>query len=132
MIHAIIVDEPGMLPVVVASFEAKKIPSDTSLLDVYKSGNTLLIDGANATDMDDFLSFVSAQYIPDTIFFLSRSIAVSDEKREGDVVLPNVFFHYNKALDEHVVSGENRDAFVQHALFISQYDKQNDYDFESF
>lgn len=133
MIHTILVDAPSILSDVVNAFEAKKIPPDGILPDTYKSANVIVIGVPHDnTDINALLSPVSEQYMPDTVFFLTPASAVSDEKRGGDVVMSNVFFRRDPALDEHELTEENRDIFMRDTLFVSQYDKQDDYDFESF
>lgn len=132
MLHTILVHEPSLLASVVASFDAKKIPSEDARFEVYKNANIFVIGAYQSEDLRLVLQSTLEQFIPDTVFFLTGARAVSDEKRVGDIVLPNVFFEYNEALNEHELDEANRDTFLKKVLFIEHYDNQNDYDFETF
>lgn len=91
-----------------------------------------IIGGFGDQSIGSVLASVVGEFAPDTIFFPSVSYPVSDEKKLGDIILPNVFFEYNPAIKDQEITASNRDSFLANPLFLENYDEQNDYDFESF
>ena len=73
-----------------------------------------------------------SEFNPDTVFFLSESYPVSDEKLGGDIVLPNVFFPYDPEIETREIGKDMADSFSQHPIFIEHYPIQGDYNFDSF
>ncbi len=57
---------------------------------------------------------------------------MSDEKQGGDIILPNVFFPYNKEIETTEIGKENADSFLSAPLFMERYPLQGDYDFGTF
>ena len=49
--------------------------------------------------VEEVLASVVHELNPDTVFFLSESYPVSDEKLSGDIVLPNVFFSHHSEME---------------------------------
>jgi hypothetical protein len=64
--------------------------------------------------------------------YVATAKKVSTEIREGDIILPNVFFEMNREIWNMDLSKENRDKFLANPVFLEQYAIQNDYDFEEF
>gem|GEM_PF-6545067 len=100
--------------------------------EVYLGDGIRIIGDFGDRGIGPVLASVVEEFAPDTIFFPSVAYPVSDEKKTGDIILPNVFFEYNPATKNQEITASNRDAFLTHALFLENYDMQNDYDFESF
>lgn len=116
MIHAVIVRDPVIFQFIQEQTEAKKVPLTKLSYQVYSHGNIRIV-GKYEESVEKVLASVVEEFNPDTVFFLSESYPVSDEKLGGDIVLPNVFFqHKSETLP----------------LFLEHYPLQGDYNFESF
>ena len=71
-------------------------------------------------------------YIPERIYlpFFGRSVDLIHER--GDVILPNVFFSYNSAIETTELTKENQDTFLWTPEFLELYQEQKDYYVEDF
>ncbi|MDP2103567.1 MAG: hypothetical protein Q8K26_01440, partial [Candidatus Gracilibacteria bacterium] len=132
MIHTLIIRDEMLFRSFIALTEARETPLPSVPYRVYLGEDIRIIGDFGDRDIGSILASVEEELAPDTIFFLSKSYPVSDEKRTGDVILPNVFFAYNPAIKNEEITATNRDTFITDALFLENYDVQNDYDFESF
>lgn len=94
MIHAIIVHDPSVFRLIVEQNETKKAPLANLPYEMQVCGNTRII-GGYSVPVEEVLVSVVHELNPDTVFFLSESYPVSDEKLSGDIVLPNVFFSHH-------------------------------------
>lgn len=72
------------------------------------------------------------QFNPDTVFFLSESLPVSDEKISGDIILPNVLFPLDKEVETIEIGKDMTESLLSYPLFLEHYPLQGDYDFGSF
>lgn len=94
MIHAIIVHDPSIFRLTVEQNETRKAPLPDLPYEMYLHGNIRII-GGYSVPIEEVLASVVHELNPDTVFFLSESYPVSDEKLSGDIILPNVFFSHN-------------------------------------
>ena len=131
MLHTIIVRDNAIFQLMCTQTGAKKIPSSHALYSIYAIGNTRLIGLYDITLQEVLVSLVS-ELNPDTIFFLSESYPVSDEKLSGDIILPNVFFHHNKEIETMELHKNMGDSMAINPIFLEHYSLQGDYNFESF
>lgn len=132
MIHAIIVRDPTIFQIIQKQIGAKKVPLSGLPYQTYAHGNIRMIGEYHECVMDTLISSVVAEFNPDTVFFLSESLPVSDEKLAGDIVLPNVFFEYDNRIEAEELGKEMADSFLSHPIFLEHYPLQGDYNFESF
>lgn len=132
MIHTVIIRDDTLFRSFIALTEAQKVPLSLVPYEVYLGEGIRIIGDFGDRSIGPVLASVVEEFAPDTIFFPSVAYPVSDEKKMGDIVLPNVFFAYNPAVKNQEITASNRDIFLTHALFLENYDMQNDYDFESF
>ena len=98
MIHAVIVRDPTIFGLIKVQTEAKKVPLTDVPYKVYAHGNIRIIGEYTGTIEETLLSLMR-EFNPDTVFFLSESLPVSDEKLSGDIILPNVFFQYSEMIE---------------------------------
>lgn len=97
MIHTILVPSPSVFRLITEQNEASKVPLPDLPYETYLHGNIRIIGGYHAP-IEEVLASVADEFNPDTVFFLSESYPVSDEKLAGDIVLPNVFFSYDPSI----------------------------------
>lgn len=98
MIHTIIVHDPSLFRLIVEQNETKKAPLTNLPYEMYLHGKIRII-GAYEASIEEVLASVVQELNPDTVFFLSKSYPVSDEKLSGDIILPNVFFSHDSSSD---------------------------------
>lgn len=131
MIHIVIVRDPIIFQLILSQTEAKKVPLKDLSYEVYSQGNIRII-GRYTVPVEEVLISVMKEFNPDTVFFLSESYPVSDEKLSGDIILPNVFFQYNPEIEVMEIGKETADSLLSHPIFLEHYPLQGDYNFESF
>lgn len=131
MIHIMIVRDPVIFRLIQTQTDAKKVPLPGVSYEVFSQGNIRII-GGYSDSIEQILSSVHREFNPDTVFFLSEAYPVSDEKLSGDIVLPNVFFPYNRAIESHELEKEGMSAFCVNPIFLEHYPLQGDYNFETF
>ncbi|NDK19819.1 hypothetical protein GW819_03185 [Candidatus Gracilibacteria bacterium] len=145
MLHTIIVHDPVIFKLIKEQTEAKKVPLLNLPYEVFSQGNIRIIGGYSAP-VSEVLTSVNGEFNPDTVFFLSESYPVSDEKLPGDIVLPNVFFPYDTEIEttedinsllgksETVQNGNSSsvNSHLSNPVFLEHYPVQGDYNFESF
>lgn len=98
MIHIVIVRDPIIFQLILSQTEPKKVPLKDLPYEVYSQGNIRIV-GRYEVPVEEVLISVMKEFNPDTVFFLSESYPVSDEKLSGDIILPNVFFQYNPEIE---------------------------------
>ena len=131
MIHTVIVNDRAVFQSILKQTDAKKVPLSDISYKVYVQGNIRIV-GEYESSPWEILDSVVQEFNPDTVFFLSESYPVSDEKQGGDIILPNVFFPYNKEIETTEIGKENADSFLSAPLFMERYPLQGDYDFGTF
>lgn len=80
----------------------------------------------------EIFEIVLAEFQPEKVFFaeIGRSIDVDHEI--GDVILPNIFFEFDKNLREIKLDASNRDSIVKNPQFLEIFEEQKDYYVEDF
>lgn len=131
MLHAIIVSDPSIFSLIQKQTEARKVPLSHIPYEIYSHGNIRIIGGFTMSP-EEILSSVKEELNPDTVFFLSESYPVSDEKLAGDIILPNVFFEYNPEISEADITKDMETSFLSDPIFLEHYILQGDYNFETF
>lgn len=131
MISSIIVDRSDLRDAFVSILNLEKKSSENPEILVYKRAHWVLIY-AEWADMTEISEWTIEQYNPEKIYlpFFGRSIDVTHEI--GDVILPNIFFHYDDRLSSLVLDEENRDQYIGEAEFLEIYDEQKDYYVEDY
>jgi len=131
MIHIVIVRDPVVFGLIKEQTEAKKVPLANLSYEVFSHGNIRIV-GGYSTPVAEMLASVNEEFNPDTVFFLSESYPVSDEKLSGDIILPNVFFPYNKEIEAIEIEKDTASSLLSNPVFLEHYVVQGDYNFETF
>lgn len=131
MLHAIIVRDPEVLSHILEYTGAKRVPLPGLPYQIFSQGNIRII-GEYETSATEVLASVMREFNPDTVFFLSGSYPVSDEKLPGDIILPNVFFRYDRGIESMEIGNDPMKSLQSHPIFLEHYPLQGDYNFESF
>ena len=120
MLHTIIIQDPSIFRLMQEKTEAKKVPLSHISYEMYSHGNIRIVGGYTMSPQE-ILSSIKEELNPDTIFFLSQSYPVSDEKLAGDIILPNVFFSYNPAISESEISKDMETSLLTAPIFLQHY-----------
>lgn len=131
MIHVVIVRDPVIFQLIREQAGAKKGPLPSLPYQVFSHFNIRIIGGYEVP-VEKLLASVIEEFNPDTVFFLSESYPVSDEKLSGDIVLPNVFFPYNPEIEAKELGKDTTASLLSNPIFLEHYPVQGDYNFESF
>lgn len=131
MLHIVIVRDPMIFRLIKKQTEAKKVPIAGLPYQVFSQGNIRIV-GEYETSVTEVLVSVMQEFNPDTVFFLSESLPVSDEKLPGDIILPNVFFRYDQEMESMEIRKDSMESLLAHPIFLEHYPLQGDYNFESF
>ncbi len=131
MLHIVIVQNPKMFQLIISQTTAKKIPLDNLSYDVYSQGNIRVVGECKASSQETLVSIMT-EFNPDTIFFVSESYPVSDEKLPGDIILPNVLFPYNNEIETTEITKDMVIPSASQPIFLEHYPLQGDYNFETF
>lgn len=109
------------------------ISDSWSWFSVYKKMGTVLVFSSDdeKTFRQAFL-YAYTEYDPTLMIYLSVWELISNELRQWDIVLPNVFFEYDKNINSEELDRDNRDSYLKDPIFLEQYSIQNDYNFEDF
>lgn len=98
---------------------------------LYQKNDWLLLFSPE-TSLSLLFGSILEMYIPERIYlpFFGRSVDLIHER--GDVILPNVFFSYNSAIETTELTKENQDTFLWTPEFLELYQEQKDYYVEDF
>ncbi len=124
MITVIITDAPLLRDSIVQDLWLQKDPMSSEKITIYRRREWILLFASHSVE---HISYAVENYLPEHIFLPVFGKSLSPEHRIGDVVVPNVFFSYNPAIETTLITRENRDALVGSALFLEDYEKQGDF-----
>lgn len=104
---------------------------ETSTRTLYQKGKWILVFFHRAYAATD-LEWIATSYLPDRLYlpFIGSSIDLIHEV--GDVIVPNVFLHYDPSIADRDISPEDRDAFMGTPTFLTHLPEQKDYYVEDF
>ncbi|MDD2916363.1 MAG: hypothetical protein PHH70_00770 [Candidatus Gracilibacteria bacterium] len=131
MLHTVIVQNPVIFDLIQKQIDAKRAPLSHISCEVYAYGNIRIV-GKFSGSASDILSIMISEFNPDTVFFLSESYPVSDEKFAGDIILPNVFFSHNPEMGTTDGAKQLDASQISSPVFLEHYPLQGDYNFDSF
>ena len=132
MKHALLVTNPSIHDAIIEQFSLTPTPIE-GLGEIYANETIFLIQARDSKE--DILArydAIQTKLAPNHTFFAFFGTSINPERREGDVILPNVFFAFDSILHTAEITKENRDSFLKNAFFLEHYDHQEDLDFEQF
>lgn len=120
MITAIAATSPAIADAFVRSYGLQPLPETFGTASAaYRKGNVVLA----VSESPDVFAELRKEYSPGRIYVASFGVSANSERYAGDVVLPNAFYPHSEPED-----GDGEEG----AVFLENYDEQEDYDFESF
>jgi hypothetical protein len=123
MIHIVIVPNTIIFQHLLKQTGAKKVPLVNISYEVYSYGSIRIIGKCKDPVTETLVSFTE-EFNPDTVFFLSESYPVSNEKLSGDIILPNVFFPFNTGIETMEMTKEAANSFLSVPIFLEHYPLQ--------
>lgn len=127
MIHAILLSDSVLAAELAKKLGMHAVSEFPSPL--YRKGEWYLFHGM---PMEQMISIAREEISPDFFSIAYAATSHHTEHIAGDVVLPNVLLAYDDAIELGDVNESNRDGFLKDALFLEQYDRQEDIDFGEF
>lgn len=131
MISLILHHDPIVRDAFVRVLSLEKKIQDESGNTLYQRGKWLYL-ALSKPIAEIEITQIIADYQPENIYLPSFGRSVDMVHEETDVVLPNVFLTYNKAIEDAEFSEANRDNYLGQAEFLEIYNEQKDYYVEDF
>lgn len=126
----LLVQNPALRDALVNVFGATKYYESHGITFYQKQGYILAFSLTHT--VRDLFKYSRDEYSPERIFFVIPSRSIDTEHEIGDIILPNVFLSYNKALNTTVVTEKNRDLLMGKAHFFEIFTEQKDYYVENY
>jgi hypothetical protein len=80
----------------------------------------------------DVTEWIAATYLPGRVYFPAFGYSIDMVHEIGDIIVPNVFFQYEKSVTETEITRDNRDQLVEVPRFLTIFDEQKDYYVEDY
>lgn len=80
----------------------------------------------------DVTHWLAATYLPERVYFPVFGYSIDMVHEVGDVIVPNVFFQYEKSVADTDITKDNRDSLVEMPRFLEIFDEQKDYYVEDY
>lgn len=131
MLTAIILTDANLRDALVSFVSGIKQTHENQDVIFYQK-NTFIFAFSSKLSHREIFEKVLHEFQPEKVFFaeIGRSIDVDHEI--GDVILPNIFFEFNKKLVEIELDATNRDAIIKNPQFLEIFEEQKDYYVEDF
>ena len=81
---------------------------------------------------EDHVHWIASSFLPDRLYFPYLGYSIDAIHEVGDVIVPNVFFSYNRSLPDIEVTETNRDRLIENPRFLESLTEQKDYYVEDF
>ncbi|GAB0174639.1 MAG: hypothetical protein HHAS10_05180 [Candidatus Altimarinota bacterium] len=130
MLRVIATDSPTLFDGILKTFTPEKTQSN-HMAEVFRRGNTfyLLLKKVPSAEI---ITWIASEFLPERLYFPYFGYSVDMIHEVGDIIVPNVFLGYSKALEKADVHKENRDSFIEEKSFIENFSEQKDYYVEDF
>jgi hypothetical protein len=126
MLSCILVQTSELRDAFVSELQLSRVNDGFDVITVYRRADWILVYTENLS-IESAYAIVFDHLQVDVIFLPFYGVSISYQHSIGDVILPNVFFPFNQRLLTEEVTAENRDTFMEHPVFLMDYDTQADY-----
>lgn len=126
MLSCILVQTSELRDAFVSELQLSRVNDGFDVITVYRRAGWILVYTENLS-IESAYAIVFEHLQVDVIFLPFYGVSISYQHSIGDVILPNVFFPFNQRLLTEEVTAENRDTFMEHPVFLMDYDTQADY-----
>ena len=122
MLLAIIITRAELRDALVSFVSGIKQTHSTDSVTFYQKNNYIFVFSENTPIRDLYEKIILTD--------VGRSVDVDHEV--GDIILPNIFFSFQKEILETEITSENRDNLIGKAKFLEIFDEQKDYFVEDY
>lgn len=131
MLTAILITNPELRDNIVSFVSGVKKTNDNNGVIFYQK-NSYIFAFSETISTRELFEITLSEYQPEKIFFVECGHSIDMDHEIGDIVLPNIFFTYNKNIENLEITAENRDSLIGEAKFLEIFDEQKDYYVEDF
>ena len=131
MLLAIIITRAELRDALVSFVSGIKQTHSTDSVTFYQKNNYIFIFSEN-TPISDLYEMTIQEYQPEKIILTDVGRSVDVDHEVGDIILPNIFFSFQKEILETEITSENRDNLIGKAKFLEIFDEQKDYFVEDY
>ena len=131
MLLAIIITRAELRDALVSFVSGIKQTHSTDSVTFYQKNNYIFVFSEN-TPIRDLYEMTIQEYQPEKIILTDVGRSVDVDHEVGDIILPNIFFSFQKEILETEITSENRDNLIGKAKFLEIFDEQKDYFVEDY
>jgi hypothetical protein len=131
MLLAIIITRAELRDALVSFVSGIKQTHSTDSVTFYQKNNYIFVFSENTT-IRDLYEMTIQEYQPEKIILTDVGRSVDVDHEVGDIILPNIFFSFQKEILETEITSENRDNLIGKAKFLEIFDEQKDYFVEDY
>lgn len=131
MLLAIIITRAELRDALVSFVSGIKQTRSTDSVTFYQKNNYIFVFSENTT-IRDLYEMTIQEYQPEKIILTDVGRSVDVDHEVGDIILPNIFFSFQKEILETEITSENRDNLIGKAKFLEIFDEQKDYFVEDY
>ncbi|MGP1582890.1 MAG: hypothetical protein ACTTH6_01505 [Candidatus Altimarinota bacterium] len=131
MLLAIIITRAELRDALVSFVSGIKQTHSTDSVTFYQKNNYIFVFSEN-TPLRDLYEMTIREYQPEKIILTDVGRSVDVDHEIGDIILPNIFFSFQKEILETEITSENRDNLIGKAKFLEIFDEQKDYFVEDY
>lgn len=131
MLTVILIQNPELRDALVSFVSGVRETNSTENAVFYQKNNYIFAF-SDKISLEELFSTTVEEYQPEKIFIAETGRSIDVDHEIGDIILPNVFLHFNKKILETELNNENRDSLMGEAKFLEIFDEQKDYFVEDF
>ena len=117
MLIAIIITRAELRDALVSFVSGIKQTHSTDSVAFYQKNNYIFVFSEN-TPIRDLYEMTIQEYQPEKIILTDVGRSVDVDHEVGDIILPNIFFSFQKEILETEITSENRDNLIGKAKFL--------------
>ena len=131
MLLAIIITRAELRDALVSFVSGIKQTHSTDSVAFYQKNSYIFVFSEH-TPIRDLYEMTIHEYQPEKIILTDVGRSVDVDHEVGDIILPNIFFSFQKEILETEITSENRDNLIGKAKFLEIFDEQKDYFVEDY
>lgn len=131
MLTVILIQNPELRDALVSFVSGVRETNSTENAVFYQKNNYIFAF-SDKISLEELFGTTAEEYQPEKIFIAETGRSIDVDHEIGDIILPNVFLHFNKKILETELNNENRDSLMGEAKFLEIFDEQKDYFVEDF
>lgn len=111
MITAVLIQNPSLRDAIVSL--SSGIRQEHSIENVlFYQKNSLIFAFSDTISLTELFEKTIEEYQPERIFLTEIGRSIDTEHEIGDIILPNVFLHFDEKILQETITAENRDSLL--------------------